>query len=66
MRIDTRVRVIKASYFHTPIGSEGVIVYVYPSGEFGEGPGLLYSILFEDKSRVHFREHELEEIVDND
>ena len=64
MRIDTPVRVIKSPYLHTPVGYEGVIVYVFPPGEFGEGPGLLYSIIFEDKRRVLFREHELEEIVD--
>ena len=65
MRIDTPVRIIKTPYFHTPIGSEGVIVYVYPPGEFGEGPGLLYSVIFADKKRVPFREHELEEIDEN-
>ena len=62
MKIDTPVRVIKDTYFHTPIGSEGVIVYIYPPGKFGEGPGLLYSVIIEDKDRVLFREHELEEI----
>ena len=65
MRIDTPVRVIKTPYFHTPIGSEGVIVYIYPPGEFGEGLGLLYSVMFEDKGRVAFQEHELEEIDGN-
>ena len=62
MRIDTPVRVIKDTYFHTPKGSEGVIIYLYPPGEYDEGPGLLYSVEFEDDLRVLFREHELEEI----
>lgn len=62
MRIDTPVRVIKDTYFHTPKGSEGVIMYLFPPGEYGEGSGLLYSVLFGNSYRVLFREHELEEI----
>ena len=68
MRIDAPVRVIKDTYFHTPEGSEGVIVYLYPIGEFLERDemyGLLYSVEFNKsgrRTRVLFREHELEEI----
>ena len=61
MKINTPVRVIKEVYFHTPKGSEGVIVYLYPPEEYS-GPGLLYSVAFGENYRVLFREHELEEI----
>lgn len=65
MRINTPVRVIKEVYFHTSKGSEGVIKYLYPPGEYGTGWGLLYSVKFKDNQQVAFREYELEEIDEN-
>ena len=64
MKTGDRVRVVKDTYFFTPVGSIGTIDHCYDE-EHGTGPNRLYSVMFVPGEVILFREHEIKEVIDD-